>query len=663
MYLYDVILNNPRFNKVLTYSSSSLFADGDFVAVPLKKRTMKAYILKKWSRSESQKKPTYKIQNIKEKIYPNLKLPGRDKVLLEWMARYYHYPLGKLIFDVLPKDLKRPRPFSPLTAKEIVQEELNSDQSSIYKKLCLNMEGNFSKALIHGVTGSGKTRIYKNLMKVILKKGKSILFLLPEINLTPQFIDDFKKSFNCFLYLYNSGISESKRYGAWETLQQTSHPGIIVGVRSSLFLPIANLGLIIVDEEHDSSFKQEDRCCYNARDMATKKASLYDIPIILGSATPSLETYHAATKKKAASYFPLKARVHKTPLPEIVLVDEKRRIPEEKNYFPFKKESLLGLKKALEAKEKAVVFINRLGYFSILQCRFCGHAFECPNCSIGLKFYKSDFSLRCNHCFHREKARELCPQCSCMDIWTQGFGTEKVEEVLKCEFPNHVIARFDRDQIKNTKELNDVINRFRQGHIDILIGTQMISKGHNFEGVNTIVVLGTDSLLHFPDFRANERAYQTLTQVSGRCGRFGKRGRVYIQTMDPEHELYLLIKESSFDKFYKPEIELRKACGAPPFRRICLVSLNSSKKDRLEKACEDIHEILTSLRSKVFKQTRILGPRPALMEKRMGRYTWVFMIDSPDINELHNCLRSLVSSYTPDPSLLLKLDVDPSVIS
>ena len=265
------------------------------------------------------------------------------------------------------------------------------------------MAHGFSKALIHGVTGSGKTRIYKKLMNDILGLRGSVLFLLPEINLTPQFLEDFRESFNCPIYSYNSGLSPRVRYEVWKRLASDSSGKIVVGVRSSLFLPILGLQLIIVDEEHDSSFKQGDRCPYNARDTAVKKASLSGIPIVLGSATPAVETYHAFQQEGGKNLFRLKKRAESIPLPEIHLIDEKSQSGKEE-FWPFKEDSLTALSESTEKGEKAIVFINRLGYSSILQCRFCSRSFECPHCSVGLKFYKSDFSLKCHHCGHREKA-------------------------------------------------------------------------------------------------------------------------------------------------------------------------------------------------------------------------------------------------------------------
>ena len=509
-----------------------------------------------------------------------------------------------------------------------------------------------------------KTHIYKNAIRDVIAQGRSVLFLLPEINLTAQFLNDFKESFNAPLYSYSGALSPAKKYGYWKDLQGNFKANIIVGVRSALFLPINNLGLIIVDEEHDSSFKQEGRCPYNARDMALKKAAIYDIPVILGSATPMLETYYRFHIKKQGEYFSLRNRVGNQSLPEIFLVGEKdnKSKDENKDYWPFREESLRAIEEALGQKEKAIVFINRLGYSSFLQCQSCGLSFDCPNCSIGLKFYKSDETLRCHHCSHKERLPEVCPECGCIDIFQSGFGTERVEEALTRKFPNHSIARFDREQIKNFKMLTKTIRDFEEGRIDILVGTQMISKGYNFKNMNTVVVLGTDALLNFPDFRANERAWQMLTQVAGRSGRYQKRGRVCIQTMNPDHFIYQMVKESSFEGFYSSELSSRQTYKTPPFKKICLVYVICDDRTTLIDECDKIKVLLNDLKKRFFKQIRIFGPRPASIEKKINKYTWCLMIDSSDLNELHNTLKVLENNYKPHFKVSYKFDIDPYLI-
>ena len=659
MYFYDVAVD-AVFNKShLTYRSDSMLSKGDLVEVPLRGRTLKACVLD----SVDTKTFGYKIKEIEGPVYEGLRIPEREMQLFEWMSRYYHYPLGKLVFDVLPKELKKPAKLRAIEAKDCGNNALNAEQNRIYQNIKERvLECGFSQTLIHGVTGSGKTRIYKSLAKDVVTKGGTVLFMLPEINLTPQLLDDFKDAFKGPLYPYHSGLSRSAKYCLWKRALFCQEGSIVVGVRSSIFLPFKNLALIIIDEEHDPSFKQDDRCAYNARDVAIKKAALYGIPVVLGSATPSLETYYRFKVQNDGYYFSMKNRIENISLPEIRMVDEKAELQDSKEFWPFKEESLSALENALAKEEKAIVFINRLGYAPLLRCRSCGHAFECPNCSITLKFYKSNASLRCNHCSYREAKPEICPDCGCIDILENGFGTERVEEVLKRKFPNRGIARFDRDNITTPKKLEEVIGDFKASRVDILVGTQMISKGHNFKNVNTVVVLGTDSLLNFPDFRINERTYQTLTQVAGRAGRYGKRGSVYVQTVMPDHSVYQIVQKGSFDEFYRLEIPFRETCKSPPFKRACLIYVTSSDRTLLETECGKMKNILDDMKMHFFKTIRILGPRPVSIEKRVNKYTWSFMIDSSDINELHNGLDALVHNYSPKSKVSYKFDVDPYII-
>ena len=662
MYFYDVAVD-AAFNKSrLTYRSDCLFARGDLVEVPLRGRVVKACVVGSIDTDENGF--GYEIKGIGKRINEELKIPSREMELFEWMSRYYHYPLGKLIFDVLPKGLKRPVKLREISAKYGGKSLLSNEQKQIYGAIRDRIIGQgFSQTLIHGVTGSGKTHIYKNLVRNVVDTGGTVLFLLPEINLTPQLLGDFGDAFDGSLYPYHSGLSRSAKYGLWKKALVCRGRNMVVGVRSSVFLPFENLALIIVDEEHDPSFKQDDRCAYNARDVAIKKAALYGIPIVLGSATPSMETYYRLKVQNEGHYFSLKHRIEDVSLPEVRLVDEKIKSGEAESFWPFRDESLLALEDALNRGEKAIVFINRLGYAPLIMCRSCGRAFECPNCSLMLKFYKSDASLRCNYCSHKEIKPEICPDCGCIDIMEKGFGTERVEEVLKKKFPARGITRFDRDYITTPKKLEEVIGDFESGRIDILVGTQMISKGHNFKDVNTVVVLGTDSLLNFPDFRVNERAYQTLTQVSGRAGRYGRAGRVYVQTLIPDHSVYRVVKEGFFDEFYQSEIPFREMCKTPPFKRICLIYVTSPDRKLLEVECKKVKDILDNMRMRFFKTVRIFGPRPVSVEKRVNKYTWSFMMDSADVNELHNGINTLIHNWGSPSKIDYKFDIDPYVIN
>jgi primosomal protein N' (replication factor Y) len=370
------------------------------------------------------------------------------------------------------------------------------------------------------------------------------------------------------------------------------------------------LGLIVVDEEHDQSFKQDDRCTYNARDIAIKRSALEKIPIILGSATPMVETYKAFID--TPQYFPMKKRAQEAKLPKIELIDMRgrARVEAEKILWPYSSESIFKIKKALDKGEQVLVFINRLGYASYLQCNSCGHQFSCPNCSTNLKYYKKRSEMVCQTCEYKSTVPEMCPECMNIQLTPKGFGTEKAHDVLMQLMPDKIINRFDRDEIKTFNKLEETLDLFHQKKIDILVGTQMLSKGHNFENVNLVIILGIDSQLNFPDFRSNERVYQTLTQVSGRAGRFGKSAEVLVHTLAPENKIFTYLKNHSFDEFYKDEIPMREMCSSPPVKKIILIYFNGKNQLEVIKESSNQSQILKELAEVHFKEVEILGPRP-----------------------------------------------------
>lgn len=353
----------------------------------------------------------------------------------------------------------------------------NPEQQNVIEKV-LASEAGFKRFLIHGVTGSGKTLIYLKLIQHYIKNKKSVLFLIPEINLTPQLIDTFAEFLDCEIYAYHSELSDSDKFLMWKRPTNQEAPALFLGVRSSVFLPVVDLGLIIIDEEHDTSFKQEDRCPYNARDAATKSAQLHGIPIVMGSATPSVENYAQFHKpENANALFELKNRAGNAFLPKIELIDARsEKDPESQEIWPLVPKAKESIAEALGRGERALVFVNRLGFANYLQCRSCGHQFNCPNCAITLRYYKKKNQLACHHCDYKIPMPEQCPHCGCMTLMQKGFGTEKVQEVLQAAFPDKVIERFDREDIKNFKQLEERLDNFHSGKIDILVGTQMLSK-------------------------------------------------------------------------------------------------------------------------------------------------------------------------------------------
>lgn len=659
--LFLVAVNTPFNSSMLTYSATEEMAEvlkkGSLVKVPLGKNRLADGCV--WQRVGEENVDLKKIKDI-HSTNDELFLSKEECDLYQWMANYYHYPLGMLIFDVLPAFLKRPRKLNYDQGQGVESNfVLNEDQKNVVDKIAEAGFDKFTKSLIHGVTGAGKTIIYLELIKKIIKEEKSVLFLLPEINLTPQFLKTFQTYLNVPIYSYNSAISNSDKFGLWKLLQEDSSPKLILGVRSSIFLPIKNLGLVIVDEEHDQSFKQDDRCTYNARDIAIKRASLQKIPVILGSATPMVETYKAFVGTN--HYFPISKRAQEAKLPDVVMVDMRgrARVETERDLWPYSSESIFKIKKALEKGEQVLVFINRLGYASYLQCNSCGHQFSCPNCSTNLKFFKRRSELSCQTCEFKMPQPEMCPECMNIQLAPKGFGTERAHETLQGLFPDKVVERFDRDEIKTFNKLEETLTQFHEKKIDILVGTQMLSKGHNFESVNLVVILGIDSQLNFPDFRSNERVYQTLTQVSGRAGRFGKQAEVLVHTLAPENKIFSYLINHSFDDFYKDEIPLREMCSSPPMKKLILIYFNGKDQGQVIKESSEQAQRLRDTAHTHFSKVDILGPRPSMVEKKVNKFTWSLMIRSEDVNQLHNLVNSFEKNYRPPHTISLKIDVDP----
>jgi primosomal protein N' (replication factor Y) len=657
-----VAVNYPLKNSGLLYFYEGELERGQVVEVPLGKRTAQGCVLSidESHSAEYQSTPQDKIKRILNAV-PNWKLESQELELYEWMAGYYHYGLGQLIFDCMPDPLKRPRPLANTLGQGLDLEFIpNPTQKKIVEQIREGLS-NFNRSLVHGVTGSGKTVVYLKLIQKVIEDGKSVLFLLPEINLTPQFIATFARYLNCPTFSYHSEIPDSQKYQIWQMARSMKGPALILGVRSSVFIPLSNLGLIVIDEEHDTSFKQDDRCPYNARDVATKKAQLLNIPIVMGSATPSLESYSQFHKAAQLPHlFEMKDRAGDAFLPEVTLIDAREKGNKEDDIWPLVPKSIEAIRGAFSRDEQVLVFVNRLGFANYIQCRACGHQFACPNCSVTLRFYKKKNQLACHYCDYKEAMPGECPACGNLTLSQKGFGTEKVQEVLERLFPDKQIERFDRDEIKNFKQLEQRLDDFHSGKIHMMVGTQMLSKGHNFEKVKLVLILGIDSQLNFPDFRSSERVYQTLTQVSGRAGRYSKDGKVMIQTLNPESSLFQIVKKHDFHQFYEDEIKVRELCDCPPFKRLVMIHFTSRFQDKLILHVNDnVGPMARNLIRQHFSDVTLLGPRPATIERKSNQFTWSLLLKSNDLTQLHNFLKSFEMNYKSMSSVTYKIDVDP----
>ncbi|MBT3235007.1 MAG: primosomal protein N' [Bdellovibrionales bacterium] len=664
-----VAVNCPLNDSILFYRQSRdepRFDRGDLIEVPLGRRKEKGCVLEvdiPLEQIELDFSPE-KIKEISGGLTDEIKINQHLLSLFGWMTSYYQYSLGQLIFDTIPKILKRPRKLSPIIGQGASLDfTLTDRQREIVDATTPLLFDGFSQSLIHGVTGSGKTLIYLLLIKMVVERGHSALFLLPEINLTPQFVEIFSRHVDAEIYTYNSSISASEKFILWKKLMADPQPMVVIGVRSSVFLPIPNLGLIVIDEEHDQSFKQEDRCAYNARDVAIKRASMLSIPILLGSATPSLDTYYRFTKAniKGCHYHAIAERAGPAELPTIHFVDMKSAAKKMDgvDIWPFDQESIEKIKQALNKDEQVLVFINRLGFAGHIQCSSCGFTFKCPNCSVNLKYFKKRGSVSCQHCDYHDRLPEICPECQNLKLYQKGFGTERVELLLRDLFVDHVVDRFDRDEIRSFNRLKEQLGRFHRKEIDILVGTQMLSKGHNFQRVNLVIILGIDSQLNFPDFRAGESAYQLLTQVGGRSGRFMKSSEVRVLTLDPDNQIFTHVRQHSFDGFYQQELKIRRLCDCPPFKRVVMIYFTSKFQSKAQNESLQASNVLRQLAQSNFESVEVLGPRPGLIEKRVNKFTWAIMIKSSNIKQLHDILVSLKDNFKHHYSISVKIDVDP----
>ncbi|MDR1725573.1 MAG: primosomal protein N' [Bacteroidales bacterium] len=493
---------------------------------------------------------------------------------------------------------------------ELYDLTLTDEQKKIFDNI-LSLPNN-KVSLLHGVTASGKTEVYIKLIEQTLKANKQVLFLLPEISLTAQLVSRLEKYFGENVGVYHSRFSKEERAEIWSKVGEYK---IIIGSRSAVFLPFSNLGLIIVDEEHDNSYKQsEPSPRYNGKDAAIWLGYQHNAKVILGSATPSIETYYNAQTGKYA-LFELKTRYGSVALPEILISDLKEAKRNGELYSIFSKLLLENINTALKNREQVILFQNRRGFAPSVQCEICGYIPKCPNCDVSLTLHKISASLNCHYCNFNQPLLKVCPQCGSAALKMFGFGTEKIEEELAIYFPNACIKRMDLDSTRSKNAYQKLILAFEKREIDILVGTQMLSKGLDFDNVSVVGILNADNLLAIPDFRSYEKAYQMLTQVSGRAGR-RKKGKVIIQTCNPYHQVIRDVSEHNYLSMFNSQILERKVFKYPPFYKLVKIELSHVNKTILDAAATDYSKEIRH----IFSSERILGPQEPPIAKIKNRY-------------------------------------------
>ncbi|MDE6785615.1 MAG: primosomal protein N', partial [Muribaculaceae bacterium] len=514
--------------------------------------------------------------------------------------------------------------------------------------------------LLHGVTGSGKTEIYCDLIKEVLDQGNQVLYLVPEISLTTQLTDRLKKVFGNRLLIYHSKFSDSERVDIWNRLLSTNEPMVVLGVRSSVFLPFSRLGLVVVDEEHESSYKQFDPAPrYNARDAATVLASMHGARTLFGSATPSVETYWKAENGKFG-LVTLSERYEGSSLPEVE-VGDMRKMRKQKDVKgilsgPLRRQT----KDVLDKGWQAIMFQNRRGFAPVVVCQTCGWSPKCHNCDVSLVYHKGSKLLRCHYCGYTQTLPDLCPACEENTLEKYGYGTERIAEEVQEEFPDKKVSRMDLDTTRNKLAYQDLIEEFADHRTDILVGTQMVSKGLDFDKVKIVGVLNADTLLNFPDFRSNERAFNMLEQVAGRAGRRQEPGKVLIQTTKAEERVLEHVKNHDYMSYYKEELEERQKYAYPPFTKIINVYIRN--KDAA--TCDTAAVMLSMALREVFGG-RVLGPEKPFVSRVNTWYIQQIMLkveSGASMKKVMTLLRQVYERLAPTPQIKssqIHYDVDP----
>ena len=538
--------------------------------------------------------------------------------------------------------------------------QLTSEQQVALQAITTAMDQQIAQTfLLHGVTGSGKTEVYLQAIQKVLEEGKEAIMLVPEISLTPQMTERFRSRFGEMVAVMHSGLSVGEKYDEWRKIQQ-GKVKVVVGARSAIFAPFTNIGLIILDEEHESTYKQEDSPRYHARDVAIWRSEFYNCPIILGSATPALESF-ARAKKGVYKLLSLKHRALHQALPTVFIADMREEL-RQGNRSMFSQSLIEAIRLRLEKKEQMVLFLNRRGYSSFVLCRDCGTVVQCPNCDISLTYHRTTEKLKCHYCGYEEHVPQICPQCQSDHIRYFGTGTQKVEEELYKLFPEARVLRMDVDTTKHKGAHEEILETFGAGHADILLGTQMIAKGLDFPNITLVGVLSADTSLHLPDYRAAERTFQLLTQVSGRAGRHDKLGEVIIQTYTPEHYAIELAKTQEYEPFYEREMFLRRRSNYPPYYFVALIQLSH---EDVMMAAEYAGRVADWLRGNLSNQVAIIGPTTASIARLQNRYRYQCLIKYKIEPNLIPVLQRLLAMYRAEwikQGILMTVDLDPSTI-
>lgn len=535
------------------------------------------------------------------------------------------------------------------------EKRLNDEQQLAVNRILYSDKKNF---LIHGVTGSGKTEIYMHLVSRMIEANREAIILVPEIALTPQMVERFKGRFGKDISVFHSKLSDGERYDEWLRVKM-GKVKVAIGARSAIFLPFKNLGLIVIDEEHEGSYKSDSNPKYNARDIGELKCSIYNCKLVLGSATPSIESYYRC-KIGEIDLISIKNRADGAALPEVEIVDMRQELLNN-NRSIFSKNLYEAIEDRLNKKEQIILFLNRRGFSTFVSCRKCGYVFKCNNCDISLTYHSDGRKLMCHYCGSSQSVPNVCPECSSKYVKYFGVGTEKIEQEIKKYFPSANTLRMDFDTTRGKNSYEEIYNTFKNGKADILIGTQMVAKGLDFKNVTLVGVIAADLSLNLPDFRSAERTFQLITQVSGRAGRGEKKGEVIVQTYNSENYSIRYAAESDYESFYKEEIDLRENMDYPPFTDILLINMSSKNENLLIKNIQNVGIFLKHELAKSDK-IKMLGPCPCEISKIKELYRWQIILKGKIERETGDNIRKIVYDLLKDVynDIRVSIDINPN---
>jgi primosomal protein N' (replication factor Y) len=580
-----------------------------------------------------------------------------------WMAKYYFCSWGQAIEAALPAPFKKGRLFMKSRSSPAAKNHdnvnpqdlrLTPHQEKAFEKIFEKIKERQSASfLIHGVTGSGKTEVYMHLIREALKNSRSSIVLVPEISLTPQTMDRFYSRFGDGVAVIHSRLTQARRVEEWHRIRK-GEAKVIIGARSAIFSPTQNLGLIVIDEEHDTSYKQGETPRYETRRVAAKRAELENAVLVMGSATPSLESFFESESEKIER-IDLPERIEKRPLPEVEIVDMRRQ-PHGKVEPIFSAPLEEAIRQSLAKKEQVMLLLNRRGFSTYLHCASCGYVMSCKNCRISLAYHFDKGACFCHVCHFKTSPERLCPGCQKNYLHYFGIGTQKVEAEARRLFGDAKIGRMDSDSTSKKDAHETILRAFKKKEIDVLIGTQMIAKGHDFPNVSLIGVISADTALHIPDFRAAERTFDLLTQVAGRAGRGDIPGKVIVQTYVPHHYSIQSAKDHDYHEFYEKEIVFRKELGLPPYSHLIQLILSGyDEKEVLRQILTLAKLIETKTTGGVFKT---MGPAPCLISKERGEFRWNLYLKGPSIEAMNPFLKDVLAEFKRTKTRLT-IDVDP----